>query len=395
MLKGISYRNFIKDRFPEASPRTISVSGPGKMRREGFCHETREKRDADPFLLGRMKQGEGRPMKRFRNILLVCDNDTVHKSLISRAVWLAEKNGAHVTLVDTIDAAPGELARFFSALPGRGAGDLAHDLEQFHRERLAGIAEPFAAKGIKTSKVVLQGIPFIEIIKLVLNEGHDLVMKGVTGNTSASGLFFSGSDMHLLRKCPCPVWLMKKNKRREYSRVLAAVDPDPTEKPRDALNTLIMDLATSLSEAEESELHVVNAWEFRAESMLRHSGFMKIQSEEVDRIARAERKKKKLALDSLLEGYQGIDKKKHVHLIKGDARKVIPDFARKKRAELVVMGTVGRTGIQGFFIGNTAEEILNQVECSVLAVKPPGFQTPVPDEPASVTYIGSRPATAG
>jgi universal stress protein E len=156
-----------------------------------------------------------------------------------------------------------------------------------------------------------------------------------------------------------------------------------------------MDLATSLSEAEESELHVVNAWEFRAESMLRHSGFMKIQSEEVDRIARAERKKKKLALDSLLEGYQGIDKKKHVHLIKGDARKVIPDFARKKRAELVVMGTVGRTGIQGFFIGNTAEEILNQVECSVLAVKPPGFQTPVPDEPASVTYIGSRPATAG
>jgi len=58
------------------------------------------------------------------------------------------------------------------------------------------------------------------------------------------------------------------------------------------------------------------------------------------------------------------------------------------------MGTVGRTGIQGFFIGNTAEEILNQVECSVLAVKPPGFQTPVPDEPATATYIDikSRPA---
>ena len=41
------------------------------------------------------------------------------------------------------------------------------------------------------------------------------------------------------------------------------------------------------------------------------------------------------------------------------------------------MGTVGRTGIRGLFIGNTAEAILNQVKCSVLAVKPSGFETPV------------------
>ena len=329
-------------------------------------------------------------MKRFKNILLVCDNDTVHSALLSRAVWLAEKNSAHVTLVDVLDAAPSDLVKFFSALPGRGARDLERELEDFHRERLSEIAEKFSAKGVKTSKVILQGIPFIEIIRLVQNDDHDLVMKGVSGSPSTSGLFFTSSDMHLLRKCPCPVWLMKKSKRRQYARVLAAVDPDSDEKPRDALNTLIMDLATSLAAEDESELHVVNAWDFAAESTLRHSGFLKISGKEVDKLTRAQRKKKKVALDTLLDGYEGIDRKKKVHLLKGDAKKVIPDFARKKRAELVVMGTVGRTGIQGFFIGNTAEEILNQVECSVLAVKPPGFQTPVPDEPATVTYIGSR-----
>jgi nucleotide-binding universal stress UspA family protein len=41
------------------------------------------------------------------------------------------------------------------------------------------------------------------------------------------------------------------------------------------------------------------------------------------------------------------------------------------------MGTVARTGISGFFMGNTAETILNQLNCSVLAVKPHGFVTPV------------------
>jgi nucleotide-binding universal stress UspA family protein len=49
----------------------------------------------------------------------------------------------------------------------------------------------------------------------------------------------------------------------------------------------------------------------------------------------------------------------------------------KLQADIVVMGTVARTGISGLIIGNTAETILNQLTCSVLAVKPSGFKTPV------------------
>jgi nucleotide-binding universal stress UspA family protein len=41
------------------------------------------------------------------------------------------------------------------------------------------------------------------------------------------------------------------------------------------------------------------------------------------------------------------------------------------------MGTVARIGIPGLLIGNTAETILDQLDCSVLAVKPPGFVSPV------------------
>jgi len=56
---------------------------------------------------------------------------------------------------------------------------------------------------------------------------------------------------------------------------------------------------------------------------------------------------------------------------------LIPEQARKKRAKPVVMGTVARTGLPGLFVGNTAERILTQLDCSVLAVKPEGFVTPV------------------
>ena len=69
--------------------------------------------------------------------------------------------------------------------------------------------------------------------------------------------------------------------------------------------------------------------------------------------------------------------KPRMDLMKGGVLKEIPALARQLEVDLIVMGTVARTGIPGFIIGNTAEAILNQIECSVLALKPGGFVSPV------------------
>lgn len=66
-----------------------------------------------------------------------------------------------------------------------------------------------------------------------------------------------------------------------------------------------------------------------------------------------------------------------VHLVNGDPSQVIRSVAEGLPADLVVMGTVGRVGIPGFFIGNTAEEVIQTTSASVLAVKPAGFVSPV------------------
>ncbi len=41
------------------------------------------------------------------------------------------------------------------------------------------------------------------------------------------------------------------------------------------------------------------------------------------------------------------------------------------------MGTVGRTGIPGLIIGNTADEVLQTTKASIHAVKPEQFVSPV------------------
>ena len=65
------------------------------------------------------------------------------------------------------------------------------------------------------------------------------------------------------------------------------------------------------------------------------------------------------------------------HLVQGFAEREIPNLVERVKPDLLVMGTVARTGVPGFIMGNTAETILGHVGCSVLAVKPAGFQTPI------------------
>ena len=249
------------------------------------------------------------------------------------------------------------------------------------------LVEPYRER-IEVNTLVLTGTPFLEIIRDVLRNGRDLVIK-CPESPDWLDRFLAGDDMHLLRKCPCPVWLVKPETGESYQRILAAVDVDdsyPTEelKTRQALNTMIMELAGSLAVSEFAELHVVHAWHAIAESALRHSAFMSQPEDEVNAYVEEVRRHHAQRLDELMRetgaklGPDAMEYlKPQLHLLKGWARQEIPALAKRLQVDCIVMGTVARTGVRGFIMGNTAETILEQIDCSVLAIKPPGFVTPV------------------
>ncbi|MEO1192661.1 MAG: universal stress protein [Pseudomonadota bacterium] len=316
-------------------------------------------------------------MKRFKNILLVCDEETLDETQVERAIWLAKANGARVSLVQVLETAPGELARLIGAMPGGGSRDVEADLLKSYKEGLAKQAEPFRAAGIDTSETLLQGISFIEIVRQVLRADHDLVMKRAGGSREGTSVFFASTDLHLMRKCPCPVWIMNPSPRPRYNRILAAINPDPSNAQRYALNRLVLDLATSLSAADGSELQVVHAWQLEEEESLRKSAFARVPKRQIQALVDAHEAECLKQMEQVLAGYSGLEIGKQVKMLPGHARTAIPEFAEAQQVELIIMGTVGRTGVRGLIIGNTAEAILNQVHCAVMAVKPPGFQTPI------------------
>ena len=187
-------------------------------------------------------------------------------------------------------------------------------------------------------------------------------------------MLFGSTDLHLLRKCPCPIWLANPGRRRRYERILAAVDPYSDAPESAALDRTILELAAALAALEKSELHVVHVWRLEGEEFLR-GRLAGVANIDVDEMTRDVQRAHEQRLARLLRPYAA--RKPVVHFKKGVAAQVIPAVARRTKADLLVMGTVGRSGVEGLLIGNTAERILNAVRCSVLTVKPHGFVTPV------------------
>ena len=361
-------------------------------------------------------------MQRFKNILVVIDPQNESKAVIERAVDLASRNGARVTLVCTIDKLPpDDQEQLTVELPAEASGprlniiedwppatDLSPAMQQSKghpetsgerspesvdgrntppalliRERVVGEdsrqleqwVDVVRQSDLQVDSKILYGIPFLEIIREVLRHGHDLVMTTAQGRSKLKERFFGSTTMHLMRKCPCPVWVVKATQPEWHTRILAAVDPNPNDEERQALNVKIMDLATSLARLEQRELVVVHAWTFPVERSLR-GGHVRLSSD-VDRWVSGAREQHRRWLIDLLQPYALEELEHEVYLLKGEAGRLIPEVAAVKEAKLIVMGTVSRTGVAGLLIGNTAEKILGQVNCGVLAVKPDGFVTPV------------------
>jgi len=203
-------------------------------------------------------------MKRFKNILYVNEPTAEQESTIARAVSLAVNNQADLTIVDVI---PTQVVTSGIGLPpGNPISDELRAAEESDRRKaMESMVQSFKER-LQIRLEVWVGKTYIEAIRAVLKNGYDLLIKPAENPTWTNRLFGS-DDLHLLRKCPCPVWLMKQSEKSNYSSILAAVDFDLTDPltSEHVLNREILELAASVALSDFASLHIVHAWEALAE----------------------------------------------------------------------------------------------------------------------------------
>ena len=298
-------------------------------------------------------------MRRFKNILALYDDSIGADDVFSQSVALARANQACLTLVDVI---------------------LTHHATEAglaeRRKRLERIKPVVEAEGVRRVDIrVFHDTPFLEIVRQVLRAEHDLVIASAEGGSKLRNVFFGSTATHLMRKAPCPVWIVKPGQSASYRRILACIDPEAEPTRDDALNHSILRLASSLSEAESADLHIVHAWDVEGKD--RDTVSSEVRDNAKMQILQRHEDMHRTRVEDLLAGYQLENIKHHLHLPRATPQRAIVELVEREGIDLVVMGTVSRTGIPGLIIGSSAENVLSAVHCSLLTVKPDGFVSPV------------------
>lgn len=295
-----------------------------------------------------------------KKILVATDFSAFSNAALSQSVWLSRQTGAQIVLANTIP----DLSMSVHWGP--------HEREENQRElsqrsdtSLRRMILDLEAKDLDIKFRTLIGEPFVEITRAVQAECFDLVLAGTRGLAKWERFFVGSTAKRLIRKCPAAVWIVKAEHVGRPKIVLATTDfSDVSFK---AVKRGLW-LARQAG-AEFHLLHVVDEKDVPDDLVSIIPKGSSLRQEINDEAAR----RMEVFLESLTVDRTQIQ----VHLSWGTPWQEIGRISQHQAADLIVMGTVGRSGIKGVLLGNTAEKVLDTCDCSVLTIKPDDFVSPI------------------
>lgn len=308
-------------------------------------------------------------MKRFKNILYVVGHGGAEEQLTaSRVQALARDNHARVEVVHILEK---KIIDILSGFAGKNSKDYSKIARQQLQENLDIMLKSGSWAGIDVSSRVVEGRDFIAVVQKVLMDNHDLVVLAGRDNPDRKQLI-----MRLFRKCPCPVWVIRPSRTNDFKYVLAALDLSNNQEENRCLNQKIIELADSMAIREGAEAHYVYALSLEFEGMMRGPRFS-MGDDEIRAMKQEMRSASEETLKKLFAETGVSADPETIHLKGGETSEVIQKVIADLAIDILVMGTVARSGVPGLLIGNKAEKVLSRVDCTVLAVKPDGFVSPV------------------
>jgi universal stress protein E len=312
----------------------------------------------------------------YKAVLAATDFSEHGLAAVRRAVWVAQQSReklvvAHV-VADIRKAIHHTSYRSRIEFLEGNEEHFQHELRRESDDKLKRELATLGSTGVEIKYETLLGEPYEELIHSVQQEGYDLVVAGTRGHSALQRLVLGSTAKRLIRKCPVSVWTVKDKEIKPPARILAAVDM--SDVSRLALNQAMW--VAQRAGAQLHVLHVIESTGLSADLLDRNvagtrSGSLRelIESE---------------VRQQFQEFLSSIDQRSvttTTHLLWGSPANEAVRLANELGTDLIVMGTVGRRGVEGLLLGNTAESVLTHCDCDVLTVKPAGFVSPI--KPAS------------
>jgi universal stress protein E len=308
----------------------------------------------------------------FKSILVASDFSEHASIALARAVWIAQRSSKRLVVAHVVaDLRKAVHQTSYRARLEFLEGNDEHFQRELRRQADEKLKRQIAGLGateIDIKYETLLGEPYEELIHSVQQESYDLVVAGMRGYSTLPRLVLGSTALRLVRKCPASVWIVKRKEADAPKSILVAVDMS------DASQRALSQAAWTAERA-GAELHIVHVVESTGLSAdLLDTKVAGAGSKSLRALIEAEagQQFQDFVGSAKLDGVRS-----QTHFVWGSPAHETVRLAGEVAADLVVMGTVGRKGVEQFFLGSTAESVLTNCECDVLAVKPVDFVSPI------------------
>jgi universal stress protein E len=312
----------------------------------------------------------------YQRILAASDFSDHAAAALKRAAWVAQQSCKRLVVAHVV----ADIRKAIHRTSYRSRIEfLEGNEEHFQRELRRDADEKLkrqimhlGSTGIKIRYETLLGEPYEELIHSVQQEGYDLVVSGTRGHSALKRLVLGSTAKRLVRKCPASVWIVKTKEGKPPASILAAVDM--SDVSRQALEQAIW--TAQQAGAQLHVLHVIETTGLTTDLL-----DTKVAGSPSTSLRDLIQTEVKQQFQRFLSATELLGIKITSHLLWGSPAHETVRLATELGTDLIVLGTVGRRGVTGLLLGNTAESVLTHCDCDVLTVKPTGFVSPI--SPAS------------
>jgi universal stress protein E len=308
-------------------------------------------------------------MQKLERILVVVDPGVDQHPCVEKASALALACDAEVELF-ACDPGPSGGPSYLDDLesPTEAAASYRDDLVRKLQALAGGLRRQHTRVGVEVAleKPLYQGI-----LAKIARSRPDLVIKDTHYHSPLRRAFFTNTDWHLIREAPTPLLLVKPATwTAAGARLLAAIDPMHKDDKPAVLDHEILETTEFLKDRLRGAVVIVHAFD----ALYQAAVGMGIGEGAIDAPMAADliqelRTERQYALEEIAaeHGFAG----EAVELVDGSPADVLPVLASAREADIVVMGAIARGPAFNFFIGSTAERVLDRLPCDALVVKPP------------------------
>lgn len=300
--------------------------------------------------------------RRLKTLVVATDFSSSADLAIERAVRLPLAPGASVYLVHVVP----------EKLPERVRDSVVTEAKEA-LGKSAAMLEQVVKSGDASASVaweILEGQPQAELIRAARERNAELVVMGRHGEHSLKERLIGSTTERVVRSCEVPILVVTSKQLTPYGAPLVAVD---LADPIPAIQTLV-DLALKLVAPEVMCMTLLHAFQAPFERRLRG-----VLSDADLGDYRQEYKRSAVEAFARIQcELEAPEVAIRTTLTSGDPRNVIVREATRRGADLLVLGTHGRSGLAHAFLGSVAEWVIRHAACDVAIVRPRGFQHEAP-----------------